>query len=282
MAAASLHDATARFFVPAPFLLPFPPLQQAIARLRAWIPSDCPLCSGRSRGGLLCAACETSVCQTARAPASLGMPWRCHRCALALPEHDTPCPDCADRRVGFERTIIAFDYAPPADALVLELKNGRRYGRADLLGNLLAESVRHHVLPLPPQTVLVPIPASEASLRRRGFNPAAEIARALGRDLALPLRHDILRRNREQAKQSGLDRAGRRQAAQNLYASSPRARGLHIGLVDDVMTTGSTLHAAAVALRAAGAASVVALAAARTPGRFPEAAPRGPWQGRRN
>ncbi|OVZ55661.1 hypothetical protein CDO44_25245 [Pigmentiphaga sp. NML080357] len=250
--------------------------------LRALVPSDCPLCAARSRGGLLCAACEESVCWAARTPASLGLPWRCGRCALPLPEHDTACPDCAERATAFERTIIAFDYAPPADALILQLKNGLRYGRADLLGNLLAEAVRHHVLPLAPATVLVPIPASTASLRRRGFNPAAEIARALGRDLELPVRRDLLRRDREQAKQSSLGRLGRRQAAQNLYASSPRARGLHIGLVDDVMTTGSTMHAAAAALRAAGAASVVALAAARTPGQFPAAPPRRPraeWRG---
>ncbi len=255
---------------------PFPPPSRRrllAARLRALVPSDCPLCAARARGGLLCAACEEGICQTARNPPALGLPWRCGRCALPLPEHDTACPDCAGRAPVFERTVVAFDYAPPADALVLQLKNGRRYGRADLLGNLLAEAVRHHAQPLPAGTVLVPIPASFASLRRRGFNPAAEIARALGRDLALPVRHDLLRRRREQPKQSGLGRQDRRRSAQGLYAGAPPARGLAIGLVDDVMTTGSTMHAAAAALRMAGAASVVALAVARTPGQFP-ASPR--------
>ncbi|AZG10884.1 ComF family protein [Pigmentiphaga sp. H8] len=253
--------------MPTPF--PLPRWRHLAARLRALVPSDCPLCASRGRGGMLCAACEDAACRTARTLPGLGLPWRCARCALPLPEHDTACPDCADLVPAFSRTIIAFDYAPPADALVLQLKNGRRYGRADLLGNLLAEAVRHQPQPLESGTVLVPIPASFASLRRRGFNPAAEIARALGRDLALPVRHDLLRRRREQAKQSGLGRLGRREAVRGLYACAPQARGLCVGLVDDVMTTGSTLHAAAAALRMAGAASVVALAVARTPGQFP-------------
>ncbi|WP_296555287.1 phosphoribosyltransferase family protein [Pigmentiphaga sp.] len=260
--------------MPGPFFAPR--WRLLAASLRASVPSDCPLCAGRGRGGMLCAACEDTICWTARTPPGLGLPWRCGRCALPLPEHGTACPDCAGLAPAFSRTIIAFDYAPPADALILQLKNGRRYGRADLLGNLLAEAVRHQARPLEPDTVLVPIPASFASLRRRGFNPAAEIARALGRDLALPIRHDLLRRCREQAKQSSLGRLGRRAAVRGLYACSPQAGGLRIGLVDDVMTTGSTLHAAAAALRMAGAASVVALAVARTPGQFPAGFRAGP------
>jgi len=255
---------------------PWPPWPAALAMLRALVPSDCPLCGARSRGGLLCETCEDAICWAARTPATLGLPWRCRRCALPLPAHDAACPDCEGREPAFERTFIAFDYVPPADALVLQLKNSLRYGRADLLGNLLAEAIRHHGTPLHPATVLVPIPASAASLRRRGFNPAGEIARAVGRDLGMPVRRDLLARNREQAKQSGLGRLERRRAAQTLYASSPHARGMHVALVDDVMTTGSTMHAAATALRAAGAASVVALAVARAPGHFPADPPHRP------
>ncbi|VCU70544.1 DNA utilization protein GntX [Pigmentiphaga humi] len=236
------------------------------ARLRALVPSDCPVCAGRARGGGLCDPCEAALCGAARASGGSGLPWRCPRCALPLPEHDACCPDCADRVPAFDRTIIAFDYTPPADLLVLQLKNGLRYGRAGLLGNLLAESVLEHAQPLDLETVLVPVPASAASLRRRGFNPAAEIAQALGRDLGLPVRHGLLERTREQAKQSGLGRQDRRASAHGLYLCRRPLAGMAVGLVDDVMTTGSTLHEAAAALRAAGARHVSALAVARTPG----------------
>ena len=237
----------------------------ALAIARARLPTDCPMCSAPARGGALCRACDADVTGLLRSAPGTGLTWRCLRCALALPEHDSPCPDCAQRDTAFDRTVIALDYVPPADALILRMKAGRHYAQGDLLGILLAEAVRHDGRGLPAGTVLLPVPASRASLRGRGFNPAAEIARALGRDLGLPVRHDWVTRTRQQAPQHTLGRLERREAAQGLYACAPGVHGRHLGIVDDVMTTGSTLHEIALALKAAGAASVTALVAARTP-----------------
>lgn len=242
-----------------------PPARANLAHWRANLPTDCPLCGVRALGGRLCDACERAFAGPVRRAAASGEQWRCRRCALPLPEHDSPCPDCADRDTAFDRTVIAFDYAPPADALVLQMKRGKRYAQADLLGNLLAEAIRHADAPLPPDTVLIATPASGASLQERGFNPAAEIARALARDLGLPFRQDLLWRNREQARQSSRHRLERLDAVRGLYACSPAVTGMRIGLVDDVMTTGSTLHEIASTLKCAGAMAVVALVAARTP-----------------
>jgi ComF family protein len=239
--------------------------RDALAIARTRLPTDCPLCGASARGGALCGPCDHDVAGLLRSAAGTGMTWRCPRCALGLPEHDSPCPDCADRHTAFDRTVIALDYLPPADALILRMKAGRHYAQGDLLGNLLAEAIRHDGRGLPDGTVLLPVPASRSALRARGFNPAAEIARALGRDLGLPVRLDWLARTRQQAQQHTLGRLERREAAQGLYACAPGVRGRHLGIVDDVMTTGSTLHEIALALKAAGAASVTALVAARTP-----------------
>lgn len=234
-------------------------------RLRDDMPTDCPLCLSRARGGRLCAPCERELTHVPRSPAALGLQWRCGRCALPLPEHDSACPDCADRQTAFDRTYLAFDYQPPADALVLQMKYGRRPQHAALLGHLLAEAVRQHQTPLAPHTVLVPVPASHASLRSRGFNPAREIARTVAADLGLALAGHLVFRRREQVRQSTLDRAQRLAAVEDLYGCHPEVLGRQIALVDDVMTTGSTLHAMACVLKSAGAAGVVALVAARTP-----------------
>ncbi|WP_345246299.1 ComF family protein [Pigmentiphaga soli] len=254
--------------------------RRARATLSHWrtlLPGDCPLCGDRARAGRLCAPCERELCWHARTGPALGLPWRCPRCALPLDGHDEPCPDCAGRDTAFDRTIAAFDYGPPGDALILEFKHGRRYPRADMLGNLLAEAVRHDRLPLAPSTVLLPVPAGMASLRARGFNPAAEIARAAARDLGLPLRRGWLWRTREQARQATQGRGGRLRAAEGLYACSPAVAGRRLALVDDVMTTGATLHAAAAALKQAGAREVVALAVARTPHAPRNVRRQGPW-----
>lgn len=238
----------------------------ALHALRDAIPAACPLCGAHARGGALCPGCRDDI-GVAR---SAG---RCPRCALRL-DGRTRCPDCAAYEPAFEQAIVAFDYAPPADALVLQLKQSLRWGRAAMLGALVAQAVESQPGSLALGTVLLPIPASAASLRRRGFNPAAEIARAAGSRLGVTVRSDVLFvQERHAVRQSTLSRAQRLGRASDRFGvRSERLQALHDGsgrvhvaLVDDVMTTGSTLHAAACALRAAGAASVVALAVARTP-----------------
>lgn len=238
----------------------------ALHALRDAIPAACPLCGTRARGGALCPGCRDDI----GVGRSAG---RCPRCALRLDGH-ARCPDCAAYEPAFERTIVAFDYAPPADALVLQLKQSLRWGRAAMLGALVAQAVENQPGPLAPGTVMLPIPASAASLRRRGFNPAAEIARAAGSRLGMAVRSDVLFvQERHAARQSTLSRAQRLGRASDRFGVRPEglralhdgSGRIHVALVDDVMTTGSTLHAAAQALRAAGADAVVALAVARTP-----------------
>ncbi|WP_417222628.1 ComF family protein [Achromobacter spanius] len=162
------------------------------------------------------------------------------------------------------QTIAAFDYAPPADALIRMLKTQLRLSMAPVLASLLADAIRNKP-PLPHGVLLAPVPASRASLRARGMNPAAEIARSLAAELNLPLVRQALRRCRETPRQTALGRHARRQVAAGVFVASTAVRGRHVAVVDDVMTTGSTVQAAAVALLAAGAAGVTVLVVARTP-----------------
>jgi ComF family protein len=223
--------------------------------------SDCPMCGATAAGGRLCAGCLGDVLATMHATQP-----RCPRCALRLAATHTACQDCARHRPALERTVAAFDYEAPADLLIARFKNELRYGLADLLAELILRALAAPgVAPLPPHTVLVPIPAARTSLRRRGFNPAAEIARALARATGLALRPQWLARVGQGPKQTTLGRADRLRGAIGAYACPLPIRGGTIALVDDVMTTGSTLDAAARALRDAGAGDVLALVAARAP-----------------
>jgi len=241
------------------------PLHAAARRLLARLPSDCPLCGGPAAGGLLCAGCAGDIVHRMRD----GSP-RCARCALRLAPGVRRCPDCARAEPAFARAIAAFDYEPPFDSLVGRYKAERRYGLSTALAQLLADAVAH-AAPLDPATLLVPIPSSQASLRRRGFNPAAELAGSLGARLCLPVRRGALRRLREGPRQAAGNRRARRQGAQGLFECVVALQGRPVGLVDDVMTTGSTVDAAARALLRAGASQVTVLVAARTPERGPAA-----------
>lgn len=255
-------------------------------RLLSRLGCDCPLCGARVAGARLCAGCQADI--LAGPPGGLA---RCPRCALRLQGSGQHCAACLAEPQAFSRTVAAFDYAPPGDALVLMLKTQLRISMAPVLARMMAQAVReaaaqtgaqavgipgssvsgataecrHCIAVLPPDLLLVPIPASRASLRQRGMNPAAEIARSLAAELALPPPRLLLARRRETPRQATLGRRARQRGAAGLFVCTGPVRGRHVAVVDDVMTTGSTVGAAATALMAAGAASVIVLVAARTP-----------------
>ncbi|NUO77036.1 MAG: ComF family protein [Lysobacter sp.] len=118
----------------------------------------------------------------------------------------------------------------------------------------------------PTSTVLIAVPLSRARLRQRGYDQARELARPLARALGLPLLDDALRRLRDTAPQSSLDGLARRRNLRGAFAAAfPAAPPARVLLIDDVMTTGATLHAAATALRRAGVPRVEAWVCARVP-----------------
>jgi ComF family protein len=169
------------------------------------------------------------------------------------------------------RLLAAMDYAYPTAMLIQRFKEGARLAYAGLFARVLWTRLRTQspgdagLLPL---GALVPIPSSQQALRRRGYNPAGELALELARLSGYPLQREWLRRTRETPSQKALDAAARRESVQGLYVCPHALPRVWVGLVDDVVTTGSTMHTAARALLNAGAAGVVALAAAHTPARL--------------
>ncbi|WP_260986196.1 ComF family protein [Bordetella genomosp. 13] len=264
-----------------PPIIAHPPVHALRRAIRAWglawrrlaarAGSACPACGGAARGGRLCEPCVEDVLEGVLDPDGL----RCQRCALrlscaALPR-DLPagavlCVDCLLHPPAFARTVAAFDYEPPFDGLVQRYKGEHRYVMAGALAHLLYCAWLAADVEGPPVQALVPVPASRSSLRRRGFNTAAELAAALGAQANVPVLRTALHRRREDGRrQASLGRRQREAAVQGLYACRRPLPPLHVGLVDDVMTTGSTVDAAARALLGAGAARVTVLVAARTP-----------------
>ncbi|QWF19930.1 ComF family protein [Lysobacter capsici] len=127
-----------------------------------------------------------------------------------------------------------------------------------------AAAASHHAGAAPP--VLVPIPLHRSRLRERGYDQALELARPLARQLGLPLQAQALTRVRDTSAQSQLDASQRRRNLRDAFAwNGDVAMPAHIVLIDDVMTTGATLHSAARVLRRAGALRVDAWVCARVP-----------------
>lgn len=219
---------------------------------RHLLPDRCLICHESGANGLdLCTKCTERL------------PWNriaCLRCALPLPAPGT-CGACLRRPPPLAETHAVFLYAFPVDRLLPRLKFHQDLAAGRLLSELMAAPLARRARP----EALVPVPLHHRRLRQRGYDQALELARPLARRLQLPLLPDALRRVRITAPQSELDASGRRRNLRGAFTAAGTALPAHVALIDDVMTTGATLHAAARALRAAGVGRVDAWLCARVP-----------------
>lgn len=229
-------------------------------RLLRFIPIPCAVC-GIENGKAVCPACSAQFYN--------GNSARCERCALPLHSEESDgnsCGACLAQPPAFDATIAATDYAPPTDQLVLALKFGAQLAYATLFGEMLHSAIRQRRIE-PPQ-LLVAVPLGPKRLAERGFNQAVEIAKPLARALKIPLDKHLLLRTRDTAAQALLPPEQRHNNLRGAFTvssqSMERLRGSHIGVVDDVMTTGETLNELASTLKRFGARRVTNLVFART------------------
>jgi ComF family protein len=144
---------------------------------------------------------------------------------------------------------------------ILKLKHKQNRPLGAALSRPLVDLVRS----LPWQSDgLVSVPLSAGRLAERGYNPVDLLAQPLAVSLGLPLLRTPLQRTRETQPQMALSVRQRWQNVEAAFRAEGSLSGRQLILVDDIMTTGATLHAAAVALLAAGARRVYALSLART------------------
>jgi ComF family protein len=169
------------------------------------------------------------------------------------------CGACLKETPAFKRTLAIFSYAFPVDRLIQRLKYQEHLALAALLGELLAERLQGEKLP----DFWLPMPLHGNRLRERGFNQAVEIARELSARTRVPMHADWAQRLRDTPPQAGLKRAARKRNLRDAFACRKEVAGLRVGIVDDVMTTGSTLDELARTLMEQGASEVACYVVAR-------------------
>ncbi|PKB23668.1 ComF family protein [Janthinobacterium sp. 64] len=247
-------------------------LEAAWQALRLWLgdtvlPAQCALC-GIGCPQVLCPPCRAQYLGQGRGQ----LRPRCRQCANPLADIEVAllCGRCLRQRPAYDATVTAFDYAAPVDQLLLQLKFGARLALAPLLAELLHVAIQQQPAWQAPQ-LLCPVPLGPARLTERGFNQALEIARPLARLLDVPLQPRLALRVRDTRAQSAVAPQERRANLAHAFAIAPEhgalLQGCHVGIVDDVMSSGHTVNALATACKSAGAARVSILVVARTPPR---------------
>jgi ComF family protein len=186
----------------------------------------------------------------------------CVRCAeplqLAAAE---PCGACLRRLPRFDATFCGFRYEYPIDHMVRTLKYHGGLAHARVLGELLAERLSAASMLKP--TMLLPVPLASGRFRERGYNQAIELGRSLERRLGIPMRADLLVRTRETSEQAGLPRLARRRNIRAAFDLQHAIQAEHVALIDDVITTGSTVNELAKLLKKSGVRRVDVWAVAR-------------------
>ena len=200
--------------------------------------SQCILCRSptkNSRG--ICPDCQRDL------------PWIdtcCPRCALPQ-THNHLCPQCSKDRIPFGQVHALFDYQFPINELVAQIKYHDKPVYMAALAELMARHLRY-IKPERKPDLLIPVPMHNKRLRQRGYNQAEILARLLGRLLDIPVRSDLLSKNQATAQQMALHRRERQKNLRGAFNCKPYVAH-HVALIDDVMTTGTTVSEICKVLR---------------------------------
>jgi ComF family protein len=149
------------------------------------------------------------------------------------------------------------------DHLIKMLKFQGQLAAATLLGHLLQEALAHRTTPLP--EALLPVPLHSKRLAERGFNQALEIARIVSKTLSIPVLVNAVQRSRATPPQVSLDAKARRGNVRGAFRLQQSLQAKHVAIMDDVITTGSTVAEVAQVLKMSGVEEVEIWALARTP-----------------
>lgn len=227
----------------------------------------CLLCHSHCSSG-------ADVCQTCEA----NLPWHHHGCrACAEPLDNTLeslCNRCQRELPAIDQAITVFHYTFPMDQLILTMKQQPRPELLTSFARWMSEHLADSRIAQP--DLLLPVPMHPAKQRQRGFNQAAVLAQRVGKQLKIPVRHDLLSKRISTEDQKTLSQEQRQRNLANAFKVERvkllqmRPRPRHIALIDDVITTGSTTAQLATLLKKSGIARVDVWALAKTPLRSPD------------
>ncbi len=216
--------------------------------------TECVLCGLPTREEF-CAGCYSDL------------PWNstaCVRCALPLRGDSlNNCSACSKNPVTADYTVAAMRYEFPIDALIRRFKYDEALFLARPLSDLLVTHIQQASLRLP--SAILPVPLHSNRLRERGFNQSLEIARILSRKLGIPI-SSAMQRTRDTRHQSGLNAIQRRKNLRFAFRVRNERLPTSMAIVDDVMTTGTTINMISNQLRRHGVEEIQAWCIARAGG----------------
>ena len=231
-------------------------MARVVAALDGLLPDTCILCDqaiSHTRGGL-CSYCHAAL--------AFNTP-SCQTCALPLTSSTAErCPSCMLGPFLTGRAVAPLLHDATTSGLVQRLKFHHGMREARCLSAIICETVTATYADAPLPEVLVPVPLAYWNEVRRGYNQSFELARRIGKALGIAVDPSAFAR-RPGPRQRGQSRRARTRLQSSAFRQKARIPAHHVAIVDDVMTTGSTVRAFAAALGEAGVGRVDAWCATR-------------------
>ena len=192
----------------------------------------------------------------------------CPRCAVPLASdysNEVLCGRCIRQPPAFDYSYSLFRYEGTIVSLIHQLKFSQKIGHAHSLGTLLAEGSNEYVKKNGMPDALLPVPLHRRRLRQRGFNQSSELVRSLASLWSRPIMFDEVERGRKTESQTGLNARQREKNIRGAFTMVSEIAHEHVLIIDDVVTTGSTVNELANLLKKAGVKRVGVLSVARAP-----------------
>ena len=205
--------------------------------LNLLMPHTCVVCNFRS-------LCSRDLCDICYAE----LPWltdRCYQCGLPLQLglESIRCSACSENRPPYSRFCGLFEYQPPITSWITKLKFGHKLNYGALLGQLLLEQLPQWYCNNSLPEVVIPMPLHYKRLWQRGFNQIHEILRPLQQSRKINIEFNLCQRIKDTKPQLKGGRGYRNQNLRGAFALGKPIKYHHIAIIDDVMTTGSTMRA---------------------------------------
>jgi ComF family protein len=196
------------------------------------------------------------------------IPHICVLCRLPSQRNEDLCLDCAKQLPYLPADSAAlvgvFRYETPVDNLIAGLKFHDKLFYADLLGNMLVDQLKIIYQTYEQPEVIIPVPLHPIRLRERGFNQAVELARPIAKKLKLKIDLTSCKRVKHTSAQSLIHADERHANIKNAFAVVKPISYKHVAIIDDVVTTGSTVLELSKALREAGVEKIDTWCIAKT------------------
>jgi ComF family protein len=221
---------------------------------RMIFPHCCILCKAHCKQHLdLCWQCQQDLPYVHHA---------CSYCAKELPNNVNVCGACLRKPPPFNYTFALCYYDFPITKIITDLKFNHKLAHARVLGEIMAARLLQLRTTWP--ECLIPVPLSTKRLRERGFNQAVELARPIAARLHVPINFTSCRRVRHTEAQAMIPARQRYKNVRNAFVVNSNFKAKHVAIIDDVVTTGSTVAELSHVIRQAGAEIIEIWCCAKT------------------